>query len=206
VIVRREERKSRITRQRRGQILEAALAVFSQIGYDRSTIPDVAREAGVAVGTIYNYYPGKRDLLVAITDKYIIEPFSNIVKKSRAEGDATLITNLMENRLNFGLEGVNKFLPLLGEVQRDPEIRRSYAEKVIRPVMDMMEEYVTSRVKEGAFRDINPKVVTRAIGGMVIGFMFLYRIEGKTSPINDIDHKQLAAEMAVLVLRGLQKT
>ncbi len=202
----REDRKKRITRQRREQILAAALQVFSERGYDRATIPDVAREAGVAVGTIYNYYPSKRDLLVAITNKYIIEPFSNIARKSRTKDDKTLITRLMENRLNFGLEGVNKFLPLLGEVQRDPEIRRSYAEKVVRPVMAMMEEYVASRVKKGAFRDVNPKVVTRAIGGMVVGFMLLYQIEGENSPAKDIDRQQLAAELAGLVLRGLQKT
>ncbi|MBN1176351.1 MAG: TetR/AcrR family transcriptional regulator [Dehalococcoidales bacterium] len=204
--MKREDRKKRVTMQRREQILEAALLVFSQRGYDRATIPDVAREAGVAVGTIYNYYPGKRDLLVAITNKYIIEPFSNITKKSRTKDDATLITQLMENRLNFGLEGVNKFLPLFGEVQRDPEIRRSYAEKVVRPVMAMMEEYVTSRVKKGAFRDVNPKVVTRAIGGMVVGFMLLYQIEGENSPVKDIDRQYLAAELAGLVLRGMQKT
>ena len=204
--MKREDRKKRITRQRREQILEAALLVFSRRGYDRATIPDVAREAGVAVGTIYNYYPGKRDLLVAITNEYIIEPFSNIVKKSCAEGDVTMITRLMENRLDFGLEGVNKFLPMLGEVQRDPELRHSYTEKVIRPVMDMMEEYVTSRIQSGAFRDVNPKVVTRAIGGMVVGFMLLYRIEGEESPVHNLDRNQLAAEMAGLVLRGLQKS
>ncbi|MGD9142400.1 MAG: helix-turn-helix domain-containing protein, partial [Dehalococcoidia bacterium] len=38
--------------QRETQILEAALAVFSRRGYDKATVPDIAREAGIAVGTI----------------------------------------------------------------------------------------------------------------------------------------------------------
>ena len=42
------------TERKRKQILNAALAVFSQKGYGESTVPDIAREAGVAVGTIYN--------------------------------------------------------------------------------------------------------------------------------------------------------
>ena len=202
--MKREARKQQITQQRREQILEAALHIFSRLGYDRATIPDVAREAGVAVGTIYNYYPSKRDILVAITNKYIIEPFTELVKQSRNDGDAAFIAAIMENRLNFGLDNVSKFLPLLSEVQRDPELRRNYAEKVLKPVMDMMEGFVASRVKEGAFREVNPKIVTRAIGGMVIGFMLLYRIEGETSPAYNIDRKQLAAELAGLVFRGLQ--
>jgi len=201
----REERKEKITRLRREQILEAALAIFSRLGYDRATVPDVAREASVAVGTIYNYYPSKRDLLVAITNEYVIQPFTQFISQSRTADDFSYITGLLENRLNFGLEGINRFLPLLSEVQRDPELRRSYAEKVVKPVMDMMEQYATSKAKEGAFRDINPAVVTRAIGGMVIGFMLLYRIEGENSPVHNIDRKKLAAELAQLIFKGVQK-
>ncbi len=201
----REERKERITKLRREQILHAALDVFSRIGYDRSTVPDVAREAGVAVGTIYNYYPSKRDLLVAITNEYAIQPFARLISQSHTDDDFSYISGLLENRLNFGLEGVNRFLPLLSEVQRDPELRRSYAEKVIGPVMDMMGQYATSKMKEGAFRDIDPAIATRAIGGMVIGFMLLYRIEGDKSPVHKIDRKKLAAELANLILKGIQK-
>ena len=201
----REDRKKRITRQRQDQILEAALLVFSRRGFDRATVPDVAREAGIAVGTIYNYYKSKRDLLVAITNKYIIEPFTEIIKQPHDAGDAAYMAAIMENRLNLGLENVGKFLPLLSEVQRDAELRRSYAEQVLRPVMSIMEKYVASRVKEGAFRDINPAFVTRAVGGMVIGFMLLYRIEGERSPIHRINRKKLANELAELVLKGLQR-
>jgi len=201
----REERKEKITRFRHEQILAAALDVFSRLGYDRATVPDVAREAGVAVGTIYNYYPGKRDLLVAITDEYVIHPFTHLISESRTADDFSYITGLLENRLTFGLEGVNRFLPLLSEAQRDPELRRSYAEKVVRPVMDIMGRYATSKMKEGTFRDIDPSIVTRAIGGMVIGFMLLYRIEGEESPVHKTDRKKLATEMAKLILDGIRK-
>ena len=191
--------------QRENQILEAALAVFSRKGYDKSTVPDIACEAGIAVGTIYNYYPSKRDVLVAITDKYIVAPFKELVENPPQNDAFGFIAAIMENRLNFGIEGVEKFLPLLLEVQRDNELRSNYAEKVIRPVMDMMEKLVESRIKAGAFRDANPAVVTRAIGGMVLGFMLLYRIEGEKSPINSIERHKLANELASLVFTGLVK-
>lgn len=201
----REDRKKEITKLRQEQILEAALSAFSNLGYDRATIPDIAREAGIAVGTIYNYFPSKRELLVAITKKYIIEPFTAVIKQPHHAGDAAFMSAIMENRLNFGLANMEKFMPLLIEVQRDPELRRSYAEQVLKPVMDFMEKYVASRIEEGAFRDIEPALVTRAIGGMVIGFMFLYRIEGEYSPLHGTDHQKLAFEIANLVLKGLRK-
>jgi AcrR family transcriptional regulator len=201
----REDRKKQITRHRREQILEASVSVFSRLGYDRATIPDIAREAGISVGTIYNYYPSKRDLLTAITNQYVIEPFSTMINQSRAMEDAEFIATIMENRLEFGLENADRFMPLLSEVQRDPELRRKYTERVIQPIMSLMEALVATRIDEGAFNDIEPAVATRAAGGMVIGFLLLYRIEGEKSPIRNIDRKKLAGELTGLLLNGLRK-
>jgi AcrR family transcriptional regulator len=201
----REDRKKEITRLRQEQILEAALSAFSSLGYDRATIPDIAREAGIAVGTIYNYFPSKRELLVAITKKYIIEPFTAVIKQSKSTDDNAFMAAIMENRFSFGLTNLEKFMPLLIEVQRDPELRRSYTEKVIRPVMDFMGKYVSSRIERETFRDIEPELVTRAVGGMVIGFMLLYRIEGEKSPLYGTDPQKLAFTITDLILKGLQK-
>ena len=44
----------------------AALAVFARRGYAAATVRDVAREAGVAQGPLYNYYRGKDALLAAV--------------------------------------------------------------------------------------------------------------------------------------------
>ena len=46
-------------------ILDAALAVFRERGYDGTTIPAIAERAGIAQGTLYNYYPSKEKLLFA---------------------------------------------------------------------------------------------------------------------------------------------
>jgi len=203
-MVKRAERIKQITKQRQDQILGASLRIFSRRGFDGATIPDIAREAGVAVGTIYNYYPSKRDLFVAAIVKYIIEPFTAAIRQTPMAGDASFISAIMENRLNVGLENVGHFLPLLSEIQRDPELRRRYAQQVLQPIMAMMEKYYASRIEEGVFRDVNLPIIIRAIGGMVIGFMLLYGIEGENSPVHGIDRKKLADELTALVLRGLQ--
>ena len=43
-------------------ILEATLAVFGEVGYHKARIEDIAERAGVAKGTIYLYFPSKKDL------------------------------------------------------------------------------------------------------------------------------------------------
>jgi AcrR family transcriptional regulator len=55
--------KQKADRTRR--ILEAATTLFRQQGYDSARIEDIAEMAEVSVGTLYNYYQNKGDILVA---------------------------------------------------------------------------------------------------------------------------------------------
>jgi AcrR family transcriptional regulator len=47
-----------------GDIVDAALSVFGRVGFARAQMADVAAEAGVSVGTLYNYVEGKDALLL----------------------------------------------------------------------------------------------------------------------------------------------
>src|SRR5881275_1271711 len=48
------------------QIIEAAVRVFARNGYYNSRVSDIAREAGIASGTIYLYFKTKDDILVTL--------------------------------------------------------------------------------------------------------------------------------------------
>jgi AcrR family transcriptional regulator len=61
--------QAQLVAARRTQILDAATRVFASKGFNRATIHDVARDAGVADGTIYNYFASKTDLLFGLLDR-----------------------------------------------------------------------------------------------------------------------------------------
>ncbi|MBX3583076.1 MAG: TetR/AcrR family transcriptional regulator [Rhizobiaceae bacterium] len=63
--------RQRADRHRR--ILEAGAALFRQSGYEGAKIEAIAADAGVSVGTIYNYYRNKGDILVAIVSMEVNE-------------------------------------------------------------------------------------------------------------------------------------
>ena len=48
------------------QIIEAAVRVFARQGYFNSRVADIAREAGIAAGTIYLYFKTKEDILITL--------------------------------------------------------------------------------------------------------------------------------------------
>jgi TetR/AcrR family transcriptional regulator, fatty acid metabolism regulator protein len=47
-------------------ILDAAVKTFARAGYHRTRVADIAREAGVADGTVYIYFKSKEDILVSL--------------------------------------------------------------------------------------------------------------------------------------------
>ncbi|QFY62872.1 TetR/AcrR family transcriptional regulator (plasmid) [Rhizobium grahamii] len=63
--------KQKADRNRR--ILEAAASLFREVGYDSARIEDIAERAEVSVGTFYNYYENKGDILVATVSMEVEE-------------------------------------------------------------------------------------------------------------------------------------
>lgn len=54
--------------QRRAQLLDAALSVFVSKGYHQAAMEDIAEEAGVSKPVLYQHFPGKLDLYLALLD------------------------------------------------------------------------------------------------------------------------------------------
>jgi len=73
------------TEQRRAEILEAALALFSSKGFHDTTMEEVANAAGVAKGTIYLYFQSKEHLLLALKRDFmqgLTDAVANIVAEA----------------------------------------------------------------------------------------------------------------------------
>jgi len=58
-------------RDKRRQILKAAVRAFARHGYEATRVADIAREAGVAYGLVYHYFEGKEDILNSIFREHL---------------------------------------------------------------------------------------------------------------------------------------
>jgi len=73
------EDKSR-PKTRKERIMDAALRIFAEKGFQNATITEISKEAGVSEATIYEYYGTKEDLLFAIPEKISNETFEKSSK------------------------------------------------------------------------------------------------------------------------------
>ena len=68
-------------------IIDAAIRVFARNGYYNSRVSDIAREAGIASGTIYLYFKTKDDILVRLFREKMAEWVALVRKEVAAERD-----------------------------------------------------------------------------------------------------------------------
>lgn len=202
----RTKRKEHLTETRRKQILKAALSIFSTRGYGESTMADVAAEAGVGVGTLYNYYNNKRDLLISLVQKLLIsEGLINILDKMADQSSRDFMDSLLEERLEFGFDNVQTILFLFFEIQRDTKLRHQYVQDVVGPLLAGIEGYIRLQIKRGDFRKVDERIISRTMVGTIIGSMILYRLEQRNSPFAKAHLKKITHELSSLFMSGLER-
>jgi AcrR family transcriptional regulator len=117
---------------RDGRILEAAAELFRTAGYEGAKIEAIAAQAEVSIGTIYNYYRNKGDLLVAIVSMEVNEVLNAgrgvVAEPPRNVGDAldTLIGIYIEHSLNYLSKEMWRQAMAISTQQPDSPFGRTY--------------------------------------------------------------------------------
>ncbi len=106
----------------RKKIIDAALLLFTQNGYHKTTISQIAKQAGVSKGLTYNYFDTKEELLFAIIDnasESIIEIAERLVSSS---GYQTTLLNFLDDYFHF-LKSNKDFLALQLGLLFQPDLK-----------------------------------------------------------------------------------
>jgi AcrR family transcriptional regulator len=201
----RASRKKQITAKRRGQILKAGIEVFTRKGFTAATVPEIARLAGIATGTIYLYYPSKRALFIAaIKDLIITAPLLDLIYRIPKENIAVVFGQIMQNRFDL-IQGeeMSRMPTLMGEVLRDPELKAILNREFLKPLMTQMEGIYRAMEPPGEPFRTEPAVAVRAVAGLIIGFLMLGLLEGENSPLEHLPREKVAADTVNFILHGL---
>src|SRR5215813_1961304 len=194
--------QAQLVAARRTQILDAATQVFASKGFNRATIRDVAQAAGVADGTIYNYFANKSDLLFGLLDR-LNDTERRPASLARAV-DAPFpdyFRAYLRERVEALWSNVELFRAVLPELLANPELRARYYDEVIAPTMALGESAFRALATSGTIRQLDLPLSMRIVAGSVLGLMVLQLLGDKTL---EARWQEIPDALANLLLPGLK--
>jgi len=150
-------------------ILEAAVKVFARQGFYQSTVAQIAKEAGVADGTIYLYFKNKDDILVqffSFRTKQVFDRFRAEVKK--AENSLDKLRNLIRRHLTEFQQDRDMAVVYQVETHQNSRLAESQIREMAQMYQDLISEIVELGQQEGRIRkDLYVGLVKRFVLGGV---------------------------------------
>lgn len=108
----RRERRRLVVHDR---IVDVALALFEEQGYEATTVAEIVRRADIAYGTFFNHFPSKLHLLREVADHSLHDLFENVEEVRKQPGDfAAHLVQLFERTAERTLEKGPRMRELLG--------------------------------------------------------------------------------------------
>lgn len=148
-------------------ILEAAVKVIAVNGYGNSQVNKIAKEAGVADGTVYLYFDSKEEMMVDIFNEFL-GGFIEEIRLEMAEitDSAGKLKKLVEAHLSKLESNYDHAVVCLVELRRpDPNLRQATGE-ILRKYFNLIEQLVEEGQANGTF---NPKLNKYLVRQMIFG-------------------------------------
>jgi AcrR family transcriptional regulator len=187
---------------RRARILEGAGQVFAEKGYHNANTKEIAAAAGVAEGTIYNYFENKRALLFALLEEIASESLEGVLSGTPSDNPRQFFNDLLENRSALVAERGQMLAPILAEIFIDAELREELFRQILAPMEALLEQAICQWIDEGQFREINPTIIAYAIVGASM-FNILFKHSMIDERYDDFSMDDIRTELIAFFLSGI---
>ncbi len=176
-----EEQFQKIRDESRKRIIQAALEQFSQKGFERSSMKELAEKAGVSKGLLYNYFSSKKALLMALFQASM-EEMDKVIEETPSGGPRTRLIGMFETFFN--------------DLEENPGFWRLFAslalqEQGFEEVRQMMADKVNAyyELLEGIFSELgyeDPRAEAVLVGAIFDGVAVEYLAMGDNFPFKTV--------------------
>ncbi len=209
---------------RRQQIAEVAMRLFSERGFRGTTTKEIAQAAGVSEAIIFRHFATKDELYAAIIDYKACAgtgacpfapvaeqpPFVEAVRRAveaamRRGDDRAVFESLALTMMQHHQEDPEFLRLLMFSALEGHQLAQIFWDKNARVLYDFLGAYIRDRQRRGAFRDVDPLVVVRAFTGAVTHHSLANSLWDRDPArrILQISNGEAAREFTEILLRGI---
>ena len=170
-----------VSDQRRNQIMEAALTVFSRLGFERASMDNIAKEAGVSKGALYLYYKSKDAIIAKLLQLLFDQALKQVRILAAGEGSVTeqllAFTCVLTREMDRMAAMQPISLQFYAIAARHPTIRQ-HLRAYFKEYRTLMEEVIQRGVAQDELRaDINPTEAAITLTALLEGLALVWLID-----------------------------
>lgn len=152
---------------RRRQLLRSARKVFREKGYNGATISDIVREAGVAQGTFYLYYPSKTAVAVSLIEGLMERMAAAVESAMKSETSfEKKLGSMIGASFQVARQNADLFaLAFIGADETHPEMHSESPEHA--SLLHVVTDLFTEAVGSGEMESTDPKIAARLVIGLL---------------------------------------
>ena len=165
---------------RKDRIMDAALRIFAEKGFQNATITEISKEAGVSEATIYEYFGTKEDLLFAIPEKISNETFEEsskvipFIKDVEGKMRAILLSYVQLYQSNPHYSAL-----VLLQLMSNKRFRQTPAHAAIRRSAHSLLDCIREGIADGTFKkDSNPYLIRSMLMGTIEHLFIHWHMQG----------------------------
>ena len=195
--------------ERRRQIIEIAVRLFSQRGFRGTTTKEIATEAGVSEAIIFRHFATKQELYSAILDfkacsGNLADLQSSVADAIRRKDDFAVFSGLARAMMERHEDDTEFMRLLTHSALEGHELAAMFWDRNVRGLYEFVCGYVRERQRDGALRETDPRVVVRAFVGAVIHHSLNNTLWDTRRSLLDISNERAAEEFARILLEGVK--
>jgi TetR/AcrR family transcriptional regulator, mexJK operon transcriptional repressor len=170
--------------ERRQQIIDGALAVFAEKGFDKATNQEIAEAAGIgSAGLIYHYFESKADLLrqVVASRTPMLQSMAQrelLLELSPREAlrliGSAFLTSLSDP------ENLHLFRIIVTEALRNPAMAEAWHQSSSRPLRSALIDYLAAGMRAGKLRPMDPEAAASCFMGPFVTYALSGEIFGRS--------------------------
>lgn len=151
------------------QIIDAAVIVIAENGYHQAQVSKIAKQAGVADGTIYLYFKNKEDILVSLFQEKMGIFIEKIEEEIRTEQSASeKLYTLIDKHFSLLAEDHHLAIVTQLELRQSNKELRLRINEVLKGYFNVVDKIITSGQEAGEFReDLDLRLTRQMIFGTI---------------------------------------
>jgi AcrR family transcriptional regulator len=183
----------------RSRILESAIKLFSNRGYNKASVDDICAEAGISKGAFYHHFKSKQALFRALLDSWL-KAIDNTIEASKdktAPETFMQMTEAFPHVFEAAGDGLPMFLEFWLQASRDKRLWEASVAPYRR-----YHKYFTSLIKkgqdEGSFVEVDPALTSRMIVATAMGLLMQSLLDPKGA-----DWEKVAYDSTTMLVNSL---